>query len=261
MTPAPLTVEEHLTGLEVAAGRLAGWAEAAGPDAEVPTCPGWRVRDLLAHQGMVHRWATAVVRGVDQAAVDADGLVAEGLRAEDPVAWLRDGAHDLLTALRDAPEDLEVFTFLKEAPPARVFWARRQHHETTVHALDALSALEARFPTPADAWFGDAAALDGIDELLVGFWQRRTKGPRAPEDGAYSALVSAGSGEHWCLDVTAESTRTRRLDTSEPGAGGDVRVLSGSPVDLYLALWNRGGDVEDPTGLVELWRDGGSIRW
>lgn len=40
---------------------LAEAAETAGSDAEVPTCPGWRVRDLLRHTGMVHRWATAFV--------------------------------------------------------------------------------------------------------------------------------------------------------------------------------------------------------
>ena len=70
-------------------------------------------------------------------------------------------------------------TFLKDAPPARAFWARRQCHETTVHALDALSALEARPLTADDVWLTDALAADGVDELLVGFWQRRTKGPRS----------------------------------------------------------------------------------
>lgn len=62
--------------------------------------------------------------------------------------------------------------FLKEAPPAKSFWARRQCHETTVHALDALGAVRGRPLTAADAWFDDDLALDGIDELLIGFWQR-----------------------------------------------------------------------------------------
>ena len=60
---------------------MAVWSRAAGADAPVPTCPGWTVRDLLAHQGMVHRWATAVVRGDDPAGVDDTAIEAEGRAA------------------------------------------------------------------------------------------------------------------------------------------------------------------------------------
>ena len=144
MTSGYPTVEQHLAGIDAAVDRMAVWSRAAGPDAPVPTCPGWTVRDLLAHQGMVHRWATAVVRGDDPAGVDDAALEAEGRATPDPVGWLIDGAQPLVDALRAAPDDLAVMTFLKAAPPARAFWARRQCHETTVHALDALSALEAR---------------------------------------------------------------------------------------------------------------------
>ena len=77
------------------------------------------------------------------AEVDDAALEAEGRAAADPVGWLLDGAAPLVDALQSAPDDLAAMTFLKEAPPARAFWARRQCHETTVHALDALSALAA----------------------------------------------------------------------------------------------------------------------
>jgi hypothetical protein len=42
---------------------LADRAEQAGWDAEVPTCPQWRVRDLVQHVGAVHRWAVGFVAG------------------------------------------------------------------------------------------------------------------------------------------------------------------------------------------------------
>jgi hypothetical protein len=75
MTLVTPVVEEHLAGVDAAVDRMAVWARSAGPDAPVPTCPGWTVRDLLAHQGMVHRWASgqrldAVLRGQDMAAGD-----------------------------------------------------------------------------------------------------------------------------------------------------------------------------------------------
>ena len=117
MTPTMPPVPEHIDAIEVAAGLLGAWATQAGPEVPVPTCPGWTVRDLLAHQGMVHRWATAVVRGDDPRAVDDAALEAEGREQEDPVAWLDAGAADLVTALRAAPDDLDVMTFLREAPP------------------------------------------------------------------------------------------------------------------------------------------------
>ena len=43
-------------------------------------------------------------------------------------------------------------------PTGPAFWARRQCHETTVHALDARSALEARHLTAADVWLTEALA-------------------------------------------------------------------------------------------------------
>jgi uncharacterized protein (TIGR03083 family) len=261
MTHTPLSFEDHIGGVEAAAGRMTRWAAEAGPDAGVPTCPGWTVGDLVAHQGMVHRWATAVIRGAAPADIDSTAFEAEGRGTADPVAWLRAGTDELLEALRTAPEDLETASFLKEAPPARLFWARRQDHELTMHALDALAAREGRRPTSHDAWFGPEHALDGIDELLVGFWQRRTKGPRAPEGRAYSALVAAASGERWLLDVGTERVRTHHLEADEPGPDSATAVLSGPAVDLYLALWNRGGRVDDPALLLRRWREGGAITW
>ena len=258
MTPVSPTVEEHLAGLDAAVDRLAVWARSAGPDALVPTCPVWTVRDLLAHQGMVHRWATAVVVGADPASVDAAALEAEGRAVADPVGWLLDGAAPLVDALHAAPDDLAVLTFLKEAPPARAFWARRQCHETTVHALDARSALERRPLGADDVWLTDDLAVDGVDELLIGFWQRRNKGPRS--ESPYLAAVVVTDGPTWTLDISDESPVTRRR---EPGDGipAGARTISGAARDLYLALWNRGGTVDDPTGLLEAWRERGAINW
>ena len=66
-----LTLTEHLDGLRAALASFASSAERAGLDADVPTCPDWTVRRLLAHQGMVHRWATGALRGES---VDADAV-------------------------------------------------------------------------------------------------------------------------------------------------------------------------------------------
>ena len=255
MSDVHLDVEQHLAGLEAAADRLAGWATEAGPGATVPSCPGWSVADLVAHQGRVHRWALAALSGADLRTVGIDDQ--EGPDG-DAVEWLRAGATELLDVLRTAPDDLVAPTFLREAPPARLFWARRQHHETAVHALDALAAREGRMPSAADAWFGADVARDGIDELLVGFWPRRGRGPRS-EDGAYPAVVATAEGDRWWLEVGPDSVRTRLLGRHEPDPAPDAVRLSGPALEVHLALWNRGGAPADPDGLLDRWRTGGAV--
>jgi uncharacterized protein (TIGR03083 family) len=253
------TVSDHLRAVTLAAEVLARSARDAGLDTAVPTCPGWSVRDLLAHQGMVHRWATAIVQGADPSTVDTTAIEAGGLSDPDPVAWLEAGARDLVDALEHAADDLDALTFLREAPPARRFWARRQCHETTVHALDAISAMSQRHLTAGDAsWVTEKVAVDGIDELLVGFWQRRAKGPRSPSPS--TAAVSADTGDVWLLEVGPEAPVTRRLE-GRAGIPSRARTVQGSATDLYLALWNRGGTVVDPSGLLPEWREGGAVTW
>lgn len=259
MSPEPITVGEYLDAATIAAEVLARSARDAGLGTPVPTCPGWTVHDLLAHQGMVHRWASAIVRGADPLTVDTTAIEAGGLSAPDPAAWLQAGAAELVHSLTDAPDDLHALVFLREAPPARRFWARRQCHETTVHALDGISALTQRHPVADDAsWVTERLAVDGIDELLVGFWQRRTKGlrSRAP----YTAAVSADTGDVWLLEVGPEATVARHLE-GRGGAPSRARTVQGSATDLYLALWNRGGTVVDPSGLVPEWRERAAITW
>ena len=75
---ATLTFDEHGDGIGNAWTVIREHANRSGPDARVVTCPEWRIRDLVAHQGMVHRWATAILRGqqADSAALEAEGLAA-----------------------------------------------------------------------------------------------------------------------------------------------------------------------------------------
>ena len=78
---------EHLEGIRDALAAFVNHARKAGLDTRVPTAPEWTVRELLAHQGMVHRWATDHVLG---RRADPNAYEAQGLEADDPVLWLRD---------------------------------------------------------------------------------------------------------------------------------------------------------------------------
>ena len=56
-----MDITTHIAALRWNGTDLADAAQKAGLDALVPTCPDWRVRDLVAHTGGVHRWAASYV--------------------------------------------------------------------------------------------------------------------------------------------------------------------------------------------------------
>ena len=245
----------HLEGLREAMVAFVRYADRAGMPARVPTTPDWSVRRLVAHQGMVHRWAAATLRG---APVTETRWEHEGATSADPLEWLRDGAIDVVQAVVTAPADVDALVFLADAGPPRDFWARRQCHETTIHAVDALSASLGRYPKAAEVgWVTTDVALDGIDELLTGFLPRpvsrlRSEGPRrivVRPDGAACA---------WVVTLSERPPCTERAGTAEPLPGDTV--LAGDPVALYLTLWNRSDEIS-PTGDWDLWRDSAQVRW
>jgi uncharacterized protein (TIGR03083 family) len=263
--PVPFSVDQRCDAIGYAAEQLCGAAASAGLEAPVPTCPGWSVRDLLAHLGMVHRWATAHLTGdrAGQEAGAAAAAEAEGQAVVDAVGWLRDGAGALVTALLHAPAELEAFVFLKSAPPPRDFWARRQCHETTIHAVDALSAARGRPPTAqevaAQVGVSPALALDGIDELLTGFLPRRSSRLRSDQP-LRLAVRPDDSALAWLVEVGEEPPVTTRHTSSVPE---DVDVtFAGTSVELYLGLWNRGDElVATDAQVLRRWREAMRVSW
>jgi uncharacterized protein (TIGR03083 family) len=230
---------------------LADTASAVGEHAAVPTCPGWDVRALLAHTGMVQRWASENVRN-GQA---RPGDPAELHQAPEAgiVEWFREGHADLVAALTAAPGDLEAMTFLAGAGPARHFWARRQAHETTVHHADAAAAAGA---VPE---IDPVLALDGIGELLEGFYGRR--GGKLRADPPITVRVAPFDFElSWTVQIGPESRTVTR------DADGPVDcTLRGAAADLYLYLWNRSPagpvEVDGDERATEVWRELARVRW
>ncbi|WP_019818569.1 maleylpyruvate isomerase family mycothiol-dependent enzyme, partial [Saccharomonospora saliphila] len=230
-----MDVIDWVNALQDAGERLAGTARTAGFDAEVPTCPGWRVRDLVRHTGDVHRWATMYVTTghSEPVAVDEEWFDREAVPSEDSalLSWFTDGVGVLASALREAPAELTCWTFLA-APSAREHWARRQAHETTVHRIDAESA--AGTATPVDP----ALAADGIDELLACFGVRSR---RLRWETAHTLRVRADdTGDEWTVRLGPDRpvvTRTPpdgTVPVDHPTA--TTTELRGPAETLYRAL-------------------------
>jgi uncharacterized protein (TIGR03083 family) len=253
--PTHLSIDDHLAGLARSGVALRDAAGAAGLGAAVPTCPGWDVTQLVIHQGMVHRWAAANLRGeADHSTSDS---AAEGEAAPDLLAWYGDGLTALIETVRATPADAAAKVFLRDAPPPRQFWARRQCHETTVHGVDAISAARGRWPTAAEADLDPLLAADGIDELLTGFITRGQGKLHSTEP--YLILVQAAdTGHAWTVRVSDGPITTTVGQTAQP----DV-VFSGTAGQLYLSLWNRADEItmDGPPDVLEQWRSQVRVSW
>ena len=143
--------------------------------------------------------------------------------------------------------------FLRDAPAPREFWARRQCHETTIHAVDALSAALGRFPRADETWIEIDVAADGIDELLGGFLTRPHSRLRCDDD-AVLVVAPDDVPDWWRVDLGPRpAVTTRRAGPREPGDW----ELEGTAVDLYLTLWNR---AVRP-GLDGTWRERAAVTW
>ncbi|MEV2254158.1 maleylpyruvate isomerase family mycothiol-dependent enzyme [Streptomyces sp. NPDC050147] len=240
-----MKISEHLEILDAEGKLLARTAEAAGPDAKVANCPGWAVRDLLRHTGTVHRWAAAFV---------AEGHIAPRPMDEPPeldgaalVGWYRQAHADLVATLRAASPDVRCWAFLP-APSPLGFWARRQANETTIHRVDAESALGG-----ASSPIGAEFAADGIDELLRGFHARSRSRVRTQEPRVLRVRATdAGTDAVWTVHLSQEPPVTER------GEDGRAECEVSGPAELvYLALWNRAPfpHVSGDTALSALWSE------
>jgi uncharacterized protein (TIGR03083 family) len=248
-----MEIDEHVARLRRDGEVLATAIEAAGADAEVPTCPGWKIRDLVHHVGGIHRWATGYV--AERRAERVDAKLAEVVGAwpedRDLADWFRAGHARLVETLETSDPAVACWSFLP-APSPLAFWARRQAHETAIHRVDAESALGSI--TPCDPSF----AADGVDELLFGF-AARPRRDIATASEQTMALHAPDAGRSWLVRIGPD-----RVESSSEGGEADLDI-SAHASDLYVLLWNRravdGLAVTGDRKVLALWQETIRIRW
>lgn len=219
-----------------AAERFAAALAQADPDAAVPACPGWTVTDLVTHLGNVHTWAAAIVMSASP--VEApDGRPGDTALDE----WYAARAVHLVGVLADADPDAACWNFAGVHETAG-FWSRRQLHETLMHLVD-LDQAHGR-PTPLEP----ATCADGVTETLEVFV------PRLHARGHVADLVepvsfrATDTGDAWTLhpDPGSHSRLTRGLS-----GGASEHLVAGTAEQLWLRLWNRGGQVMGSGEVVD----------
>jgi len=254
-----VNVDEHLSNLDDAGHRLGAAAKAAGLDAQVPSCPDWVVRDLVKHQGGVHRWAAGYISPprAEYWDVDLDDIVGAWPADDDLLDWFAAGHASLVEALSNADRNLACWTFLA-APSPLAMWARRQAHETTVHRVDAELAAGWQ-PAKVPPTF----AADGVDELLTCFITRPRGTLRADPAKTLRVRCTDDPAE-WLVSIGPDRVTTSRAAVAAAAATADCQV-SGSANDLYLALWHRraitGLSIEGDAGVLDFFNDQVRVTW
>jgi uncharacterized protein (TIGR03083 family) len=189
------------------------------PGLIVPTCPEWRVRDLVGHIGQANRWAAGVVR-TRQPDAYPDPFEARPGPSAMWAQWLDAGAQELVDAIAATGPDTLVWTPIGERPAA--FWLRRMLCDLTVHRADA--ARTAGTVYEVDPELATEVITEGM-EFLDGI-------KACPGDGQTLLLVSEAE-DSWLITRTPGGS----IFT---GAGTDADVVVTGPArDLLLVVTRR----------------------
>jgi uncharacterized protein (TIGR03083 family) len=205
----------------------AGFAEAAadaGPDKQVLGCPGWMVRDLVAHLHEVHDfWRTIVERRLQ----DPSEVPEELDQPEDfgeLLAAFRKGAAGLVSTLRDADQSEPVWTWAAQKDVA--FVSRHQAQEAAVHRWDVETAAGREFA------INPAIAADAVDEFLEFSTPSRREGAAAMGGSVHTHPTDA-DGE-WMISERDDGS----LEVERTHGKGDA-ALRATASNLLLILYRR----------------------
>ncbi|KUN83221.1 hypothetical protein AQJ66_20245 [Streptomyces bungoensis] len=209
-------------------------ASAPSLDAQVPSCPGWTLFDLLRHLGEGRRtWAAIVAAGPADAppAKSVWDTPAAPREREALLDRWSASAQQLLYTLRESGPDRGCWTWwgASQSPQTAGAVARHQLQEITVHTYDAQLTAGAAQPLP------DEVALDGVDEFLHTCCVTTAAWPHEPATVDYHAT----EGHSWRLTLSADGARTTRLPDAGAGLPTADASLRATADELVLALYGR----------------------
>jgi uncharacterized protein (TIGR03083 family) len=222
MSTSPERAAFYLARLRADSDRFAEVAR-LGLTAEVPSCPGWTVEDVVRHLATVYLHKVEILR------INAlpDPWPPE-FGDRDPLDLYDEARAEVIPALEKAGTEQKTWTFSPDDKTS-AFWYRRMALETAVHRIDIEQAHDVATTIDRDL------AVDGIDEILTlmlgGPWWEEGD-TKHPVDATIRITTE---GRSWTIRLDATSA------TVTPGAEGNVDAeVFGEPVEIYLWLWGRG---------------------
>ena len=200
-------------------------AEAAGPAAPVPGCPGWDVAELVWHLTEVqHFWAEIVAGRLQDPEAVARLERPEGFPAL--LARCRSGVEHLASTLAATDAATPVWTWARQKDAG--FVVRHQAQEAAVHRWDAETAAGRTFGIDPDL------AADAIDEFLEHTAAWRKEGAE-PVGGTVHLHATDAAGE-WTISEGPAGDLVVQASHSTGEA-----ALRGRASDLLLILYRRLG--------------------
>lgn len=208
--------------IEREAARIVAVGRSADLATPVPWLNRWKVRDVLAHLGGVHRWADRIVTA---RSMDGPSFTKSKLDGAELVDWFEEGAAALTATLAAADPADACPNFNPGSDKTVAWWIARQLHETTVHRWDVQAAVGE--PDPIDA----EPASEGVGEFLDTFV--RTRGKQTAT-GPFS-IITTDEPAGWSVTL---ASKPGRVDIAE-GAAASGPALSGPAAEVLLVLWGR----------------------
>jgi uncharacterized protein (TIGR03083 family) len=234
-------------------------AAAPGLDAQVPTCPGWTLFDLVKHLGGGDRFWAAVVGAGPADAPPAEAVAARAAlevpqERDALLTWLDASTQLLLGALRAAGPRSGCWTWwpASQSPQTAGGTARHRVQETAVHTYDAQLAGGSPQSLPVEP------ALDGVEEFLFTVCATPSAWPHQPTAFDFHAA----EGRSWRLAVDGDGARVTRIPAPAAVTGEDPDAagasVHGTAGELVLYLYDRikadALHVDGDAGLLDLLR-------
>lgn len=216
---------------------------------DVPTCPPWKVWELLHHLGAIYLHVAELVVRRPASGPEVHRALGPQPGPEVPVLpWFARAASRLLATLGGAASDEYVWSWGEDRTAG--FWERRLAQETTLHLWDVGMATGRAAP------IGATVCADGVDEFLVAFVPMlRGRSSVQIDWPCEYRFVACDVALAWSVTLSEQRTVTgsEHPDAASPPGAVEVR---GSATDLLLALWGRtGGEALQAHG------DAGLRRW
>ena len=194
----------------------------ANPEAEIPLCTGWSMKDLVSHVGTVYATVENIISSDSiERPPDLFSSTPEG----DIFDWAKNNFYKLQEVIKTRDASDPIWTWGKEKNIG--FYIRRMAHESLVHMWDAETVENEHISVDGDV------ACDGIDEFIdVSLQLVASRKESSYPDGSIHLHRTDGEGE-WLLEVVEEELLVKRAHEK-----GDVAVR-GSALSLLLYLWGR----------------------
>jgi uncharacterized protein (TIGR03083 family) len=242
--------------------RLGESAAAAGPDAAVPTTPGWTISDLVEHVGQSQNWVSEIIERrityptqlpTEMAVLPAD--------PREWQAWLSESAQRVAGACSDDALDAPVFNPAADERSGTRFWMSSALNEAVVHGFDAANV--AGRPADIDADIAAALISNHLAMLTSPTWEMLR---------SESAHAIRGTGQtlQWLAIDTADDAGAWFVErrpggaTWQPGTRQADVTVTGPARSLLLALTRRlpltdreaaDINVDGDTALAQHWLD------